>query len=531
MNLKLRLPSLLFRQNRLPIPSQRENDSLPADLVLPVELWDLVFHEVEDTDLLHLAGVCRAFNTLCIGIYLARYNTSAQSLAAGTLSITSHLLRALQILCDAPQITRLDCQWLCSGLCHDLTTLQDLIRRFTSLREILLAFCTDLLYTLRYGSSLYSQRDLLRSFCSMLCTMACKTRGPVVVIAGGLLRGPHATFFTCCANDIAGWRLDVFQFNPGTGLLVWIRKIRRALPGGPSGFPGRTTVRLHTGKTTKEPPLTEIHMVEVLSVRDDPGPFRSYTIIIFNNSFITKLSLHERAHIPVEQLTVMLPHLTFHALLELSLETDGIEPTILGAFLLRHAQLQLLCRPGSSRRQHQEPRYPHLISPPIAHPSLTKVNANGAENINRVMDGLHSSPLLRDFSFWSETGLVGMNPAFHLLSRRSTDAELSLWLCNKVSEDPPFMDGEETVEIARVLHCISSVTIRCWSPRMAVKTLPWLAVLPALRSVSFQLYLRTPSRLRRHGQSDPQVQVQLAEFMVQANAALAHVPDVVGHAS
>ncbi|KAJ7703903.1 hypothetical protein B0H17DRAFT_1040130 [Mycena rosella] len=516
IHMKLTLPSPPFRRSRRPSRSRGpgEETSVPADLVLPVELWDHVFCEVAYKDLLRLAVVCRLFNTLCIGIYLTRYENSAQSLASGKLFISSptHTIRALRLSCDTPQIIQLVCRiWPAR---QELASLQAILQKFNTLRELSVTFLgsRNLVDILRYED----RSDLLHSFCGVLSIMASKTPGPVSVIAGERSRS-RATWFSCRTKDIAGWRLDgfgVFQLNREIGSRASVIKhrmwcmLRDIAPSW-----ARTTTR----DTSTVQYLTNIDTVEVISVRDDPGTFRFCTLLIFNISLITELSLPGRSHIPVQHLSATLHHLAFPALRQLTVETDGIEPTVLRGFLLRHTQLKIFRRSSPSLHPEIEPTYLHLIHPPIAHPSLTHIQAKGAENINRIMECLHSSPLLGSFYFESKTGVIELNSAFRLLSHRSMDGELELWLSSTDGErDSPFMD-EETVEIARALHCISSVKIKCWSGRMALKTLPWLAVFPALRCVSFHLHCR----------ANPQ-SVPLAEFMVRATAALSHVPDVQG---
>ncbi|KAJ7493614.1 hypothetical protein FB451DRAFT_1214917 [Mycena latifolia] len=506
-------PSLPFGI-RARIRSPKKTKSSLNDLILPLEIWDIIFYDVADMDLLRAAVVCRAFNGLCISIYLARYYSYAQPIR---LSASSHIISALQLSCDTPHITQLVCRLWRSRLRHNLVSLRELIQRSNALREIRLTFSRDLFYTPNFPQgSPYSRRDLLRAFCAMLSTMASKVPGPVVVIADGSWQS-YATLFTCRAKDIADWRLDLFQFNPGRGLLGVLQRIRRK--DRPPTV--RRPVRLHTGKTSKEQPLTKIHAVSIMTVRNDPGPFRCYTLVVFNTSSITSLSLHTRPHIPAEQWTAMLPHLTFPALWELALKTDGIEPIILREFLLRHTALKAFLYPHSL--QKGESMHPYLLSSPIAHPGLTHIDASGVDNINRAMESLHPSPLLVDLR-WSADDLVGMEPALRLLSQRSKEAKLSLLIYTQRSADPPLMDAE-AVEIARTLHCIPTINITCWSTRMALKTLPWLAAFPALRLVTFQLHLS-------EGRPKPGAphQVHLAEFMVLAKAALPHVSEVKGRA-
>ncbi|KAJ6529029.1 hypothetical protein DFH09DRAFT_1371095, partial [Mycena vulgaris] len=193
----LTMPPLPFRLKRLRLRSRSEKKGISPHSIMPVELWDAVFHEISDADLLRTAIVCRAFNTLCITIYLARHHISGHSLSSGNLSISSHILRALGLSCDTRPITRLVCHFWSFGVRQNLASLQDLLRRSTSLQQLILTFSLDPLENNFYNRMTPSlQRDLLRTFCAMLSTMAIKTPGPVVL-------GFGHRFFMCRAKDIA----------------------------------------------------------------------------------------------------------------------------------------------------------------------------------------------------------------------------------------------------------------------------------------------------------------------------------------
>ncbi|KAJ6529028.1 hypothetical protein DFH09DRAFT_1185444 [Mycena vulgaris] len=299
--------------------------------------------------------------------------------------------------------------------------------------------------------------------------------------------------------------------------------MRRALCNTSPSMP-HTTVRLPSGTKSRQSTLTEIKSVDILSLRDDPGPFRSYTIIIFNIQSLTNLTFWGGADMPVEQVSAMLPHLTLPALRHLTLRIDGIDSTSLGDFLLRNTALETLAfRPWGEA----EPKHTRWISPPIAHPGLTQISASGADNINGLMKCLHRSPLLGNFDYTlSETeNLIALNPTFRLLSHRSRDADLALSIYGVEGSDEPFAD-EEAANIARALHCIPSVEIRCWSARLALKTLPWLVLFPGLRHVTFCLYIR--GWAPRRNSDDPELQAELAMLIHEATATLSQVQEIDG---
>ncbi|KAJ7493623.1 hypothetical protein FB451DRAFT_1214963 [Mycena latifolia] len=519
------LARLLFRWNRLSILPPGEKNSVAPGFILPPEIWDIIFHDLADMDLLRNAVVCRAFNTLCIHIYLARHNMSPHPVGSGRFLIFSHIIRPLQLSCDTPEITQLVCHFWSFGVYHSLMSLRDLIKRSNTLREIILTFSGDLFKTHNFVQrNPYSQSDVLRSFCTMLSTMAAKAHGPVIVAFS------HA-LFTCHAKDIAAWRLDLFQFSGGMTPRALIKRMGRALPG--LTVHPRATVRLYNGQTSSQWALTEIITVNVLSVqnKDGPGPFRSYTIIIFNIAFITRLYLYGRADIPVEQWTAMLPHLTFPALRHLNVSTNGIEPRALGEFLVRHVKLE---RFDYYPLNPIDGPAPSPISPPIAHPSLTQIVTHGVENTNRVMECLHRSPLLDSFSFsipGQHTSIAELNSAFRLIAEHSHNAHLRLDFWSMFAQERDrarthFMD-DEAADIARALQCILSVELSFSSVVVAFRTLPWLALFPGLRCVTFHLHIGGRDPKRRRGE-DLAVQAELADFMREATASLPHVQDIGG---
>ncbi|KAJ7493655.1 hypothetical protein FB451DRAFT_1490905 [Mycena latifolia] len=521
---KQHLAPFLFELNRLRIWPRQNTSTIPQNLIVPLEVWDIVFHELADTDLLRAAVVCRAFNTLCISIHLGRYNNSAVSLASGKLSTFSHIIPRLQ-LSYRPEITQLVCHFWSAGVYQNLVSLRDLIKRSNTLREIILTFSGDLFNAHRFAQRTpYSQLDVLRLFCTMLSTMASKAPGPVIVaFPDGL--------FTCRAKDITSWRLDLLQFNSGMRPHVLIERMGRAFRSTPPAF-SWTTIRLHNGKTSRGRALTKIHSVNVLSVQHDngPGPFRSYSIIIFNISYITSISLYRCDDIPPEQWTAILPNLTLPALQEFIVATDGIEPTILGEFLVRHEKLEKFdyCPWPPNGGTAFSP-----IGLPIAHPSLANIVTSGVENTNRVMECLHRSPLLDSlkigFVGGDTTSIAGLNSTFRLISQRPHNAHIRLELILFAEDSDgtdartPFMD-DEAVDIVRTLHCIWSVELTSRTAGAGLRTLPWVALLPSLRRAAFHLNIRGWNPRRR----EDDVQAELTDFMGQARATLPHVQEIEG---
>ncbi|KAJ7038969.1 hypothetical protein C8F04DRAFT_1088103 [Mycena alexandri] len=501
---------------------KRVIDSSPnsAKPALPMELWDIIIREITDKDLLRASAVCSAFNAFAISEYLARNNASP---AAKNISGPAYIIHPLQLSCVPLPVEHLVCHFRHYDVRRDLLSLQRFVPRAQSLRDLELSFGGSLLHAHRHDRipAEYSVRELMGIFCRVLSGMASKAAGPVVVVG-------QFAMFVCCAEEIAGWRLDALQFNPLSERKALTAKIR-GLSGGPS-----TTITLRMSGTQPEP-LTREQVLKNLRtvnvwVHDAPGV--DYTILVFNISSITLLDLNE-SPIPDEQLAVVLRDLTLPYLEMLSISRSGIDPTALGGFLARQARLRQLTSFA------QKPSSP-LISSPLAHPTLNRIEATGTENICLAMDALYLSPLLDTFMFSYKHGvsssLSNLTPAFRLLSQRSSTAHLELTIYESSpdfnpssSMDEPLFN-DEAAYTARTLHCVYSVVISCSSADMGVRTLPWLVLFPSLLRVRFKLNVtgKDPRLNDPYMIEDPWPEVELKRLMGEVTKILAHVPNVSG---
>ncbi|KAJ7733334.1 hypothetical protein B0H16DRAFT_1579832, partial [Mycena metata] len=262
-----------------------------------------------------------------------------------------------------------------------------------------------------------------------------------------------------------------------------------------------------------------------ISLQDDEPEVGPYTILIFNMPFLTQLALNTRV-ISAAQLNALLRHLTLPALETLRLKTPGIDPMVLGKFLLRHTKLQDLQLDFWAATRFE---LSSLVSPAIAHPTLTEIEVFGAvraENICFTIECLYLSPLLATFNFSVlHFDLTGLNPAFSLIAQRALDAHLSLTIDDDAYEFIPGTLAEETVSIAQNLYCLRSVSINCYSTHIALRVLPWLALFPTLLKVRFGRLIGWQGAQR---QDVLQSEGEWQKFMTEANNVLAHVPDVRG---
>ncbi|KAJ7282281.1 hypothetical protein C8J57DRAFT_1499266 [Mycena rebaudengoi] len=488
LHLQLPRPYLQIKSWRL---RSLPNRKIPVDL-LPMELWEAVFHELPDKDLLRAAAVCQPFNTLCIVIYLARNRVSpALMTESGPLYLYSHLLTALQLSCLTPPTTHLCCHFWDFAIRRNLDSLRDFIRRSGTLSQFSLSFTWDLFSVPKRAEHAGdSHRAVLSAFRDVLYEMAKKQDGPVIVLS-------PISLFTCRPRDVSAWRLHRHQFNRGLTPVELFRRIRSLVR---TPYWHRSTVRLFDGTPLRLPALQRMKTVAVIST--DVGlPLRGTvgTVVVFDLWCITHLDLYDDSQ-------------------PLHLQINCVD---LGAFLLRQPLLSVLnC---SSYGRLYEGTTP-LISPPITHPTLTTISTNGQGKVlYTLLNALDQSPNLFTLSFnffaRSPPQISEWNVALRRISLRTRETRLKLYLSSAVLEQ---VFEEEELQIAGSLQCVSTVKVTCWSLRSGTSMIPWLVRLPALRRVKIKLYSMNWSA------RSPAEDQDIDELIALVSAALPHVSEVLG---
>ncbi|KAJ7496458.1 hypothetical protein FB451DRAFT_1359110, partial [Mycena latifolia] len=452
----------------------RRKTGISPDTLLPIEIWDCIFHELPDDPLLRISMTCRTFNALCMPIYLVRKGIPSESLGAGDLAISSGLVKAVQLSFYTPPIECLSCHLIFWSRFHEhLTSLRNLIRRSKSIRRLELIFNGDLAISHGHGSlKPVSPKILLNLFRDIVYSMSQRFNGPVVVV--GL-----QDIFSCRARDIRSWNLHQFHFYGGLG--NYFRHLFRARHSN------RTTIRLHNGTSAYVSPIHSIisaHIYEIPPITRRPSA--SSTLIVLNHEYITSLVLGYtessiRHSIVGDELTVVLPCLILPALRTITLNTDSIDPTVLSQFLSRHKSLQSLEYDAKRSSADAAP----LITPALALPELTRINAKAPANLIRLLDALDASPRLANFSFSfdrsSPTTPTALNTLLRRLAQRTTDTQLQLILPVRIAAP---LDADERA-LAASLACVRAVHLQCLQRDAARDMLLWLALLPRLQQVDF----------------------------------------------
>ncbi|KAJ7146997.1 hypothetical protein C8R44DRAFT_758562 [Mycena epipterygia] len=457
----------------------RRRTGVSPDALLPIELWDCIFRELPDDPLLRISATCRAFNDLCMPIYLLRRGIPSHSLAAGDLAIQSSLIKALQLSFYIPPIKCLSCQFYGLSVYEHMSSLRNLILRSPSIRRLELIFLEDLSTAHLNGPlSPMPRKAVMNLFRDILYAVSERFKGPAVIVG-------WQDIFTCRPRDIRRWKIHEFHFSGG--LRNYIRSAFQ------TPHPVRTTIRLHNGASANVFPIRSIisaHIYDIPSITRRPSA--SSTLIVLNHEHITSLVLgyteHSYRHsIAGDELSVVLPCITLPALYSIALNTDSIDPVILSQFLTRHKALLSLEYDAVGTQTHTGA----LITPAIALPLLNRINATDAASLVRLLDAFDTSPKLSNIGFCydrsSPENIAALNGLLRRLALRPKVTQLQLVLTTTNAQP---LDEEERA-IASSLECVRSVHMNCLRRETAQNILPWLALLPRLERVDFGFLMAT----------------------------------------
>ncbi|KAJ7909257.1 hypothetical protein B0H13DRAFT_2661549 [Mycena leptocephala] len=517
-------PGALFWAMARRVPSSRRR--LPPHHLLPIELWEAIFHEVSSNeDLLRISTVCTAFNVLCIRIFLARNDSSEAELCKPAMVAPSHILVAFHLSFRSFLFERFSCDFGPSQLLRNLRFMREIIVRSHRLQFLALSFQHDLF---RIPTNDLSRQALMSTICAGLSTMAKRAAGPVFIFS-------VYRVFSCQPQDIAGWNLDLFQFSPPVGPRGLIKRARRILNLNGDQLRKHsywipTKIRLHNQKKLTVNALSELRSATLESFTDDALSLPSFTILVFNAISITYIRLDTWSdRIPPQDLSAVIMRVLLPNLRRVAIGIATIDPSALRLFLSRHPTIEQLEYDGSEGDSERRP----LVDPPLAHPGLTQIQNTVFRKtlMGRLVSGLNTSPNLRTFSFAFSAILSSANHAAFLfevrqISLRTTDTILSLYFWNGLSKSVEgflWCSGEEACNVAKALHCIRSVDIYCSSVEIGLSALPWLALLPAVLNINFRIHIRWITQPRP---TDEALDSEEVKFVEQARVALPHVPQV-----
>ncbi|KAJ7750605.1 hypothetical protein B0H16DRAFT_1842735 [Mycena metata] len=442
--------SLQFLRRRS-LPQHRRATGVPPEALLPIELWECIFHELGlltgDT-VWTLSATCRAFNQLCMSKYLTYRGVSPQSLASGNITIDSDLLAALQWAFCISALECLSCNFGLYWEREDMLCLQNIVSRSSSIRKLELTFYGDV-------SRRRSGKVVVNAFRDIMASMAERVKGPTVFVR-------WQDIFTCRPQDIRGWKIHKFHFA-GTTLR------NRVLATVRSPRPLQATVRLHDGGSASVFPISGIrsaYISEIPSITTVPGQPQI---------------LH-----PGDELSVVLPHLTLPELTSITLNTDSTDSIVLSQFLARHKHIK------SFEYYHFNRGADTIITHALALPHLNHIRSREPANLIHLLNIFKASPNLTNFGFDFDRStfekIAAQNVLLQRLKLHIKDIHLELHLT--VGDMLPLDEHECTV--VRSLTGVVSVEMDALSYVVIQDMFPWLRLLPRLEKVESRT-LETPT--------------------------------------
>ncbi|KAJ7193600.1 hypothetical protein GGX14DRAFT_405340 [Mycena pura] len=401
--------------------------------------------------------------------------------------------------------------------------LQNIVSQSPHLRELSFLFRHDLF---KVAGDDASHSALMATFCATLSAMVQRVSGPVFVVT-------TSAVFSCMPQDVARWKLDLFEFNAGWGLRALATRAQRAigLAVKPKGFWGpRTTIRLHTGGNRDVYALTTCHSASVQSIRDATSPISSFSIITFDPRLLTILRLGDSMAgllptLLAQHWGALIAHIALPCLRRVFLVTDTIAPAALHVFLAHHPHVQELDFEGFQTDDGSDVTGA-VVAPPLAHPGL---KAFGGGILGRLVPGLAEAPHLRKVFFVFAHHLVpadlaGLVRDLHALAPCTNDLTLDIHLfaSNRVTDAVAcWSTSPEAQRAARALHCVRAVRLTIPSSVMGREAFAWVAQLPALQSFKLLLFVSNLD-----GPLAVPEDAETGRLLEEARAALPHVQDV-----
>ncbi|KAJ6608913.1 hypothetical protein B0H10DRAFT_512523 [Mycena sp. CBHHK59/15] len=468
------------------------DDGAPFTRVLPIELWNVVFHELPGEDLLRAASVCRAFNELCIVIYLRDYK---KSITEEEIHIHSHLLRPLQLSCVPLRVQHLVCFFWSFDILRNMRLLVELVSRSRTLHSMFLDFHSDLFDAHLHDSRApYSQQTLLNTFRDVIYGMTMKNPGKIIIVA-------NSAIFSCDQSDIVQWQHRDFDRHSRS----FITKMRSTLHLNPRDphlavivsppseppqvvHPWDPHLAVIVSPPSEPPQVVPIDRLQMVHVWPISGAFVSHTTLItFNMGKENTLCLghvfgYFKFSLSGQELSQILPHVALPVLQILRLFTSTIDPAVLRKFIARHPHIHTITY-GSVYDDGLQ--LDTLIDRPLKMPALTCLEADTSAKILILLRAFDLSPTLYSipliFNRIELSYIPDLKALLRRISLRVTPTRLDLTQC--WDQDLPYDDEER--EIAASLFCVECVQLPQYVVHEFIMPIRWLVMLPALRRVEF----------------------------------------------
>ncbi|KAJ7510762.1 hypothetical protein B0H11DRAFT_1956020 [Mycena galericulata] len=485
-------PLLLKVPRAMRVILARTGDSIsPSRPCLFPELWEFVFHELGDEDLLLAACVCSTFNDRCIPIYFERKGVTREAFTTGTIIILSDHLRGLHLSRLTPPLHSLTCHFGAFKILRHLKILRGVLDRCNEIRELSVVFPVDVINA--HAHDTYTQEMLLAELGRTLRAMTARTSTPFVI-------DRRADTYT-----IGRWGFPAFQ---GLAIIsggdLWVRRnlglrgIRnQARSDSKRGSRkdkfavetdwARPTLRAFALDNASDSDhylgLWSIHGLWV-----DSGKPKPTLLITLNNHSAERLRLG-RTHLsdPVAsaaELEFILPHINLPRLTRVEI-TESISREKLRDFLVRHPTILSI---------HYEPflrpQVDKLLNHPLVVPALVNLSCTLA-HISLLLDTFGLSPHLETITVYfkrtSAQDVVDVKRALRRLSLIPNSILFWIGVGNH-SKRPWAPISDEEGQIVGCLYAISTLRISADAIADARIMIPWLAMLPSLRHLNIYIY-------------------------------------------
>ncbi|KAJ7613900.1 hypothetical protein DFH06DRAFT_1146639 [Mycena polygramma] len=445
---------------------------------LPMELWEMVFEQLESDSLLCAANVCWAWNNRCLRLYL-QINLPSSSLtpiavpavdsvtgisAAAVDSVSSQALQLQHTDTFPWSSRRVDAARRIENLEH----LRTVVSRSRHIQQVTISFSSSSLD--------FHERGMSAHFCDVVHAMTQKTHGFVVMITD---MGNLCVVERCY---VAQWP----RSHRPSGHADAAQRLAQSEGTDPfrtANF-GSSYMFLpvgHDGHRAKSVQLHSVRLAEISAVHP-AGVGQSFTLVKLNyehRHWTLKIGCpcdDTKTWGSYEQLKNVLPYLHLPTLKMICIGV-AIHPTAFTQFLRNNngiTQIELKRVPLD-----EQPHGEMLSEYPVVLPKLECLLCHAVEDLVPLLNSItlpDGTTISTYFDPFSDA------PALRRALRRLSQHTLSvnLILSGRWAVRMPFDD--EDLLIARALDCVNCIHMYVRAEEDIRAVIPWLACLPRLRT-------------------------------------------------
>ncbi|KAJ6451386.1 hypothetical protein C8R47DRAFT_1204535 [Mycena vitilis] len=462
---------------------------------------------------------CRAFNDRSTVIYLERTGLTFEDFKAGAaLNIESYCLPALMLPTSTPQLKTLVCRFTAKHrILRDLRRLRIFLAKCHSIEVLKLSFhhADDMAQNPTSLKSQTRRKILVTELSHISREMAGKTAGPVFMVPG-----PNVYKIGSWGGWFGSWSGSPgrFGFLPDAvdqDTRVRVVGVARLVWENPPfwSWSRKSAICINPAN----PNSVLFRRIPVSS--RVPRPF---TLIAFDMESMWWFELGRQARgkrwswdAAPSELATILPYLRLPKLQRLTTH-ESIDPVALGAFVRRHPRIMSLHDYASGASA--------FLNAPVRLPWLTELSCKHIRRLAPLLNALDRAPGLARISIPFQCHTPEAAAAFAAALRRLSASPLATPSCLVLNLD---FDSELSKEqfdalpagVARRMHAVDWLHVRCTTLAAARALVPGIALFPALQQVDFEVRdARHPSGRGRSKAA--------SVFLRETRVALKRVPEV-----